>query len=49
MKVKIKLALFGSTNQKRAGEKEESILFTKGEFDKLMKKNLKMPVSIMHL
>lgn len=49
MRVKIKLALLGGTTQKKQGEKEESILFTRSEFDKLMKKNLKMPVSIMHL
>ena len=49
MNVKIKLALFGASNPKKTDEREQSVLFTKTEFGKLMKKNLKMPVSILHL
>lgn len=50
MKVRLHWGLMKKTNlQEREIEREESITFTRSQFDRLLKKNLKMPVSVLHL
>ncbi len=49
MKVRIEWSMKSNDKDIRNIEKEESITFTRGQFDKLLEKKMKMPVSILHL